>query len=364
MEKAFQGTSSGTAGKIRVLLVDDSLLVLELLSRMISVSHDIEIAGTARNGKEAILEIERLNPDVVCTDLEMPVMDGLELTYYIMQNTPRPVLVVSSVVDRNRDSANVFALLKAGAVDVHSKPNMMNNEDFQKAARELNSKIKVVAGVYIFKRKPVTHEIAAAPLYIQHRKGRFRAVAIGVSTGGPQLLAEILPGLPKDFSMPVFVVQHISDGFIHGLVDWLDKYCALKVKIADNWESPRPGVVYFPAEQTHLTIDRGGRLFLSKEPPLEGHRPAVNLLFSSAAEFYKDSVIGIILTGMGRDGVSGLQKIKSLGGYTIAQSEESCVVYGMPGEAVKNGAALKVLSPSEIITELIFFDQSNKDHHG
>ncbi|MCK6605628.1 MAG: chemotaxis-specific protein-glutamate methyltransferase CheB [Ignavibacteriaceae bacterium] len=364
MDKTIQGTSSGSAGKIRVLLVDDSLLVLELLTRMISTSPDIEIAGTARNGKEAIPKIELLNPDVVCTDLEMPLMDGLELTSYIMQNTPRPVLVVSSVVDQTRDSANVFALLKAGAVDVHQKPNLMNNEDFQKAARELNSKIKVVAGVYIFKRKPASDRVATAPLNIQQRKGRFRAVAIGVSTGGPQLLAEILPGLPKDFSMPVFVVQHISDGFIQGLVNWLDKNCALEVKIAENWESPKPGVIYFPEEQTHLTIERGGRIFLSKDPPLDGHRPAVDFLFSSAAEFYRDSVIGIILTGMGKDGVKGLHRIKLRGGVTIAQSEESCVVYGMPGEAVKTGAAVKVLSPSEIIRELIIFDQLNKNHHG
>jgi two-component system chemotaxis response regulator CheB len=359
---------------IRVLLVDDSPLTLTILKRALAASPEIEVVGTAANGREALARIEELDPAVVCTDFLMPVMNGLELTREIMARSPRPILVVSAVVGEAHPG-RVFELLEAGAVDVIPKPPG-GVAVGSPAAQELINKIKVASRVYVFPRKTALgsglralgkgEEAQAPPPRAQSQDHRSAAVppsagaqrparllAIGASTGGPRTLVTILSQLPSDFPAPVLCVQHISHGFLGGLVEWLASQCRVKVEIARGGEAPRAGHVYFPQEDTHLVLDDGGRLLVLHDPPVGGHRPSVSTTFTSVARRYGAAAVAILLTGMGRDGVDGLEAVSRAGGVTIAQDEASSVVFGMPKEAISAGAAQHVLSPDEIARMLL-----------
>jgi len=339
------------AGKlIRVLLVDDSPLVLMVLNRMLGQSPEIHIVGQARNGQEALELIPSLKPDVICTDYQMPIMDGLEFTKAVMAKYPCPILVISSIVGAdNKD--NIFALLEAGAVDVFPKPSGGLGPD-DEAAQQIISKIKILSGVVVFKRfsrslsTPVPSTTAVIPT--SAKAASARVIAIGASTGGPAALFEVLTQLPANFPFPVLCVQHISHGFLQGLVDWLDAHCQVKVKIARSGETPLPGFVYFPEEETHLTVDKKGRLVSSHQMAVGGHRPSATVLFNSVAEYSGDSAIAVLLTGMGNDGAEGITNIAKAGGVTFAQNEASCVVYGMPKQAIESGFVRFILPPREI----------------
>jgi two-component system chemotaxis response regulator CheB len=335
---------------IRVLLVDDSPLVLTILGRMLAHSPEIQVVGKAHHGKEALELIPQLQPDVICTDYQMPVMDGLEFTKAVMAKYPCPILVISSIVGPD-NTDNVFELLQAGAVDVFAKPAGGLGAD-DKAAAQIIGKIKILAGVIVFKRTSQAPS-TPAPITSAPQSAPVRVVAIGASTGGPQALHEILTQLPSNFPCPIFCVQHISEGFLQGLVDWLAAQCQITVKIARTGETPQPATVYFPEEETHLTIDSKGRLVSSHQSPLGGHRPAVTVLFNSVAEYYGNSAMAVLLTGMGSDGAAGMQAIARAGGVTIAQDEASCVVFGMPKQAIDLGAVRHVLPPLEIGRTLI-----------
>ncbi|HEX8235566.1 MAG TPA: chemotaxis-specific protein-glutamate methyltransferase CheB [Abditibacteriaceae bacterium] len=340
----------GVRTPIRVLLVDDSPLVLTLLGRMLAQSPEIQVVGKAHNGKEALKLIPQLQPAVICTDYHMPIMDGLEFTKAVMAEHPRPILVISSVVGPDNNE-RVFALLDAGAVDVFPKPSGGWGAG-DEAAQQIIAKIKILAGVVVFKRaspKPstATTEKSAPPVT------PVRIVAIGASTGGPQALQEILTQLPPDFPCPVLCVQHISEGFLQGLVEWLAAQCRVRVKIARSGETPLPGTVYFPEEETHLTVDNRGRLLSSHQPAVSGHRPAVDVLFNSVAAHYGNSAVAALLTGMGSDGAIGMQAIAHASGVTMAQDEASCVVFGMPRQAIEAGAARYILPPLQIGQTLI-----------
>jgi two-component system chemotaxis response regulator CheB len=317
---------------------------------MLAQSPEIEVVGKAHNGKEALKLIPQVQPTVICTDFHMPIMDGLEFTRAVMAEHPRPILVISSAVGADNNE-HVFSLLNAGAVDVFPKPSSGWGAG-DEAAQQIIAKIKILAGVVVFKRSPSrpstrTTEKSAPP------ETTARVVAIGASTGGPQALQEILTQLPPDFPSPVLCVQHISEGFLQGLVDWLAAQCQMKVKIARSGETPLPGTVYFPAEETHLTVDSRGRLLSSHGAPVGGHRPAVTVLFDSVAEYYGSAAIAVLLTGMGRDGAEGMQAVARAGGVTMAQDEASCVVFGMPRQAIDAGAVRHVLPPLQIGQTLI-----------
>jgi two-component system chemotaxis response regulator CheB len=335
---------------VSVLLVDDSLIALTILARMLSASPDIQVVGKARSGREALELIPRLQPAVICTDLHMPDMDGLELTKEIMGRFPRPILVVSAAV-HPEDTHNVFSLLEAGAIDVLPKPRGGLAADEQRVAQELISKIKIISGVVALTRRQ-----KISPGLAQLRTGpssspmpaQPRIVAIGASTGGPQALRTILAQLPAEFPAPVLCVQHISDGFLGGLVAWLASNCTMSVKIAQSGELPLPGTVYFPQEGAHLEIDTGGRLASSQKAAVDGHRPSVTVTFKSVADYCGDGAIGVLLTGMGSDGAKGMQEIFEAGGITIAQNEESSTVFGMPMQAIALGAVRYVLPVNKI----------------
>jgi two-component system chemotaxis response regulator CheB len=340
---------------VSVLLVDDSLIALTILARMLSTSPDVQVVGKARSGREALELIPRLQPAVICTDLHMPDMDGLELTHEIMERFPRPILVVSAAV-QSEDAHNVFKLLEAGAVDVLPKPRGGLAANDPGVAQELIRKIKIVSGVVALTRRQKSDpssgrleaDLSSAPV-----SPRPRIVAVGASTGGPQALQSILARLPADFPAAILCVQHISEGFLAGLVDWLGSQCALPVKITQPGEQPLPGTVYFPQEGTHLELDKAGRLVSSHKAPVDGHRPSVTATFKSVAGYCRDAAVGVLLTGMGSDGAQGMQEIFEAGGVTIAQNEETSVVFGMPKQAIARGAVQYVLPVHKIAFTLL-----------
>ena len=340
---------------IRVFLVEDSAVCLAMLRRMLSASPEIEVVGTARNGREALDLIPQVNPHVICTDLQMPIMNGLEFTKEVMAKDPRAILVVSDYV-QEEDTQNIFALLEAGAVDVWPKPRGGSEAEYQAHAQELIAKIKILSGVMVIRRqKPLSRsrEMCKPSLPVFQRQTKFHMVVMGASTGGPQALQTILTQLPQNFPIPVLCVQHISTGFLEGLTRWLALSCPLQIEIARPSEPPTAGVVYFPQEDTHLEIDSQGNLACSTSPPIDGHRPSVDVTFTSVARRCGKSAIGVLLTGMGGDGVAGMSAIAQSGGLTIAQDEESCVVFGMPKRAIELGAASHILPLGDIADKLV-----------
>lgn len=345
---------------IKVLLVEDSSIALAILQRMLLTSPDIIVVGTASNGIDALDLIPKLNPDVICTDYHMPKMNGLELIIEVMKRFPRPILVVSVSVHSD-DSENIFHLLSAGALDVFPKPKGGLGANFEVSSRELIQKIKILSGIVAFsKHKHVPKHLPVhKKIEIIHEKFDIEVksdtsiIVIGASTGGPQAFEAILPKLPSDWPIPIICVQHISEGFISGMVDWLDSHSNIKVTIAKLGELPVPGTAYFAPDGVHLKISMNGRFLFSHEHPFMGHRPSVNVTMDSVAQYYKGAAIGILLTGMGYDGAEGLLSIHKQGGLTIAQDEASSIVFGMPKKAIEIGAARYVSALPDISDILI-----------
>jgi two-component system chemotaxis response regulator CheB len=373
--------------KIRVLIVEDSPVAVLILKRILNSCPDIEVVGTAVNGIEGLAILPKVDPNVICTDLHMAQMDGLEFTKEVMKKFPRPILVISTSVQEN-DQDNVFRLLAAGAVDVFPKPQTGLSSDYDEIRQELINRIRVLAGVKVFtihnhRQNPIQLEnrstfspqtntpantinrvqtsfpspnnavVAVTPSQPRAarpiRRQPIKLIAIGASTGGPQALHTILTQLPANLKVPVVCVQHISEGFLQGLVSWLAIDCALPIKIAKPGEIPLAGNIYFAPDRHHLELDSRGCFACSIAPPVGGHRPSVTTTFNSVAKFYGAGVAGILLTGMGRDGADGLLSISKAGGFTIAQDEASSVVFGMPKEAIALGAAQYVLNLTSMV---------------
>jgi two-component system, chemotaxis family, protein-glutamate methylesterase/glutaminase len=338
---------------IRVLLVDDSPIAVTVFKRMLTKSPEIKVVGTAANGKEALNLIPQIKPDVICTDLHMPVMDGLEFTKEVMAKHPLPILLTS--VSASEGSLTAFQVIEAGAVDLFLKPRAGFELDYEKLAPELIMKIRVLSGVRVFRRpksdsasgscNPDQHELKSR---IGLPKTPIRIIVMGASTGGPQALHAILAKLPSDFPLPIVCIQHINEGFLQGLVDWLSSQCMMKIEIARAGAIPLPRTVYFPQEGSHLKIDNTGRFVISTEPPFNGHRPSVTVSMNSIAKYYGNSALGILLTGMGKDGAGGLLDVERAGGITIAQNEKSSIVFGMPKAAIEMGAAEYIVPLDEI----------------
>lgn len=339
----------------RVLLVEDSLIAQAILKRILNASGNVEVVGVAKTGLEALLMIPQLNPDVICTDLHMPQMDGLQFTYEVMAKTPIPILVISASV-QEEDTKNVFALLDAGAVDIFPKPLIQDISEYEAIQAALVQKIQVLSGVRVFTRyrkspTAVPQTLVTLPPMSARALGqvsRVKVVAMGASTGGPQALKTILAALPADWPTPILVVQHISFGFLQGLIDWLMLHCALPIRIAKAGEMPQRGVIYFPPERMHLNIDHRGQFAMSAGPKVDGHRPSVTAMMESVARYYRGAALGVLLTGMGRDGADGLAAIAQAGGHTIAQNEATSVVFGMPKEAIALNGARQVLPVEQI----------------
>ena len=329
---------------IRVLIVEDSPIALTILQRILSSSPDIEIVGTAQTGQEGLALIPTIQPDVICTDFFMPQMNGLEFTSHVMMDYPRPILVVSASVQED-DTSRIFQLLEAGAVDILPKPKAGLDPENILLKKSLINKVKVLSGVKVFpkKRRPVSNHLVNQLIPANNLRSHYKIVVIGASTGGPIALQNLLATLPQDFPLPVICVQHISKGFLQGLIDWLASTCQLPIQIAMKGEFPEPGKIYFPPERQHLTLDHHGRFVCAHALPEDSHCPSVTTLFLSIAQIYGRKAIGILLTGMGRDGADGMKAITDAGGLTFAQDESTSVVFGMPREAIALGAASQVL---------------------
>ena len=363
---------------IRVLLVEDSPIALTILKRMLESSPEIEVVGTASTGQEALKLMPQIHPHVICTDFHMPQMNGLEFTREVMATYPRPILVISASVQKE-DTQNVFQLLQAGAVDIFPKPIAGLASDYARARQELINKIKILSGVTVFtqhrrpefnrgwvappKKEPsFKSDVRSTPTPIKNTwkpvansptSKQPRVLVIGASTGGPQALHTILNSLPLGFPVPIICIQHISEGFLQGLVDWLVVKSKLPIKIAPEGELPQAGTIYFAPERRHLEIGSRGRFVYTEAPPVGGHCPSIIVTFNSVAKFYGSSAVAVLLTGMGRDGADGMQAIASVGGLTIAQDEASCVVFGMPREAIALGAAQYILPIQDIAPILL-----------
>ncbi|MEG4572824.1 chemotaxis-specific protein-glutamate methyltransferase CheB [Microcoleus sp. N3A4] len=352
---------------IKLLLVEDSPVVTIVLKRIFNSSPEIKVVGTACNGLEALELIPKLQPQVICTDWNMAPMNGLEFTQEVMKKYPLPILVISASVQVD-DTQNVFQILKAGALDVFPKPIGGLVSDYDRMAHQLIAKIKILSGVKVFTRHPKMvqtqdnnqivkiNEVPFPNYKFSHKNVKIptiKILAVGASTGGPQALHAIISKLPANFSVPVICVQHISEGFLQGLVDWLGYESKLPVKIAGLGELPQAGVVYFPPEKRHLELDSQGRFIYTEPAPGGGHCPSVTVTFKSVANFYGRAAAGVLLTGMGRDGSEGMLAIAKLGGLTIAQNEATCVVFGMPKEAIALGAAQHVVPLTAIAPLLL-----------
>ncbi len=331
--------------KTRVLIVDDSLVATEMLRQILASDPGIEVVGVATNGTDAVAAVTELRPDLVTMDIHMPGMDGLEATEQIMAYTPTPILVVSSSV-YSEGMGRAFDALTLGALDVIKKPEPRDWADLERIARDIISRVKILANVrvvtHIRGRRP---KPAAAPS--DDAPVRRSMVAVASSTGGPSALLDVLGRLPKDLPVPVVVAQHIAEGFVPGLVSWLDSGCAVRCVMATDGDVPEPGCVYLAPTGANTVFDgRALRIVAAKAGQL--YVPNADALFESLAANVRAGAVGVVLTGMGADGASGLARIKAAGGATIAQDEASCTVFGMPKVAIEMGAAEQVLPATAI----------------
>jgi two-component system, chemotaxis family, protein-glutamate methylesterase/glutaminase len=336
---------------IKVLLVEDSLIALELLQRILRDSAEVEIVGTARNGREALELIPTLNPHVICTDLHMAPIDGLELTKEVMAKFPRPILVISNSVQED-DTRNIFGLLQAGAVDIFPKPMSGDYTEYEQVKQRLLAKIQMLSQVTV-KARSLSPTHSLDPSAIAQDPNGLKAIAIGASTGGPQAIHKMLTALPQNFSAPIICAQHIGDGFLAGLINWLKEDAQLNVKIAQIGEIPAPNTVYFAPERAHLEFDAEGKFIYSNFTAATGTCPSIDALFRAVARRYGSGSASILLTGMGNDGIAGTEAVAAAGGLTIAQSEQSCLVFGMAKLAIATGKVNQVLNVEEIAPFLL-----------
>ena len=332
--------------RIRVLVVDDSALMRKLIPAILARDASIEVVGTAMDGAFALKKIEELQPDVVTLDLEMPRMDGMEMLRLIMRRAPLPVILFST-----HSKEGGYATLKAlalGAVDFLQKPKEAAIGHLDEIADQLIAKIKVAKRAAKRKLPPAT----IAEETPVHKKGNrppvppHRIIAIGISTGGPNALQYMLSQIPSDFLSTIVVVQHMPEGFTEMFAKRLDECCPLEVHEARSGDLLLAGRVLICPGNRHMMVrrmPRGDMLVLSDGPPVNGHRPSADVLFHSVAQEFGLTAVGVQMTGMGDDGAEGLGAIKGAGGMTIAQSEETCVVSGMPRAAILKGYANKVI---------------------
>lgn len=381
---------------IKVVIVDDSALMRRVVTELLVQDPAIQVIGTASNGREAITLVEASRPDLVIMDVRMPVMDGLEATEHLMAYCPTPILVLTASLARY-DIDITFKMLGAGALEVIEKPSAVDARTLERAGHDLRRRVKVLARV-----KVVTHlrgrrkqmeglpepsprpqfqppaQAAALPdqppplvppLPANERLGQKRSparqgplvppdltnfpiIVIGASTGGPRVVYQILGALPPDLPAAVLVVQHIAAGFSGGMVEWLSTASTMPVKLAEEGAVVRAGEVLVAPDQRDLLIERHGTTRFSTSPLLI-QRPAIDVTMQAAAEVFGQRVIGVLLTGMGRDGAYGMLTIKRAGGYTIAQDEATCTIFGMPRAAIELEAANEVLPHHRIAARLV-----------
>ncbi len=341
--------------EVRVLVVDDSAMVRALIRALVEMAEGLTVCGEAENGRQAVEQVLALRPEIVTMDLQMPEMSGLEAIEEIMAARPTPILVLSDIAD----ARNAMAAVERGALEAVQKPSVDDGPAF-------TARLKMLAGVPVIrhirsKRSLIKGSGASAASPVRNpllpdrsgwgEKGRIFVVA--ASTGGPQALAQLLPRLPADFPAPVLIVQHISDGFAAGMATWLNDLCRLTVALGQESERLTAGRIYLADSTTHLTLTPDQRIHLQPRTDRDIYRPSCDVTLTAVAEIFGSRAVGVILTGMGRDGARGIAAIRCAGGVTLGQDEASSVVYGMNREAIVAGSVQSVLPLSAIADEMV-----------
>jgi two-component system chemotaxis response regulator CheB len=340
------------AGKIRVVVTEDSVFTRQLLVRILESDPGIEVVGVAKNGREAVEQVRELKPDLVTMDIRMPVMDGFQATQTIMSERPTPILVISSSVS-SEDLETSFNAIQAGALDIVEKPRGSLRSDYREIGAEIIRRVKMISEIRVFRhlsprlqRKAAWSAGRGIPSSVE------KAVAIGASTGGPSALYRLLKEVPENFPAPIFVTQHIFEGFGEGCAGWLARNSPLTVKIAEEGEQITGGVVYFAPDRGLLEMVNRKRITLRSPGPSEG-RLNIDAMMKSVAAAFGSMSIAVLLTGMGSDGVEGLLRVKAAGGSTVVQDEKTSVIFGMPKAAIEAGAADRVLPLESIMPAVL-----------
>ena len=344
----------GPGAPVTVVVVDDSAVQRRFARAAIEADAGLVVIGEARNGRDAVVLVERLRPQVVIMDLHLPVMNGIEAIERIMATRPTPILVYSAFVDGD-DRGNAAAALAAGAVDVMEKPGIDDAGRLDTYAELLRRRLRVAGRVKVITHPRARLSGGSASTLSTHRlagAGRLhdaaspqhptpdlaprpvQVVAIGASTGGPQALCQLLAELPAALDAAVVVVQHMADGFIEGLAAWLDSTCALPVSVGANGRQLLPGTVTIAPSGLNLVVHDQLRVTTHEPPPSQYHVPGIDVTMTSVAAVVGSEAVGVLLTGMGRDGAAGLKRLRDGGAFTVAQNEETCAVYGMPAAAM------------------------------
>ncbi len=359
------------AGKrIRVLIVDDSAFMRKVLQSILTADPEMEVCGEARDGREAVAQNDSLNPDVITMDINMPHMDGLQATEVIMSKNPRPIVIVSS---ESKDGADItLKALELGAIDFVAKPSAGVDLDMNSVRAELARKLKMAAKVRVVRtavRSKLQHDIASsapriepAPLpaaaptatsaMLAKANGKFPVVVIASSTGGPATLMKLVPMFPKDFPGAVILVQHMPGTFTSQFSTQLGEIAQIKVKEAEQGEILQPSTFYVCPGSHHLRVTPTGRITLDDGPRISGYRPCADVTLETAAAFGGPMAIGVVLTGMGNDASQGVQKVKSAGGYVVAQDEGTSVIFGMNAEAIKTGCVDQVVPIDNVFSSI------------
>jgi two-component system chemotaxis response regulator CheB len=340
---------------VKVLIVEDSPTDAEFLTGVLDADPQIRVIGTASDCQLALEAIRGTKPDVIALDINMPKLNGFQVTCRIMEMCPTPIVIFGG---SNADEVRTnFKAIEAGALAVVARPSGMGRPDHEATAKEFVETVKLMSEVKVVRRRPQTSRMPAvvhngAVLPVPPKGPRVKAVAIGASTGGPLVLQTILRGLPQSLPVPVLIVQHISPGFVHGFVEWLSSSSGFNVRVPTDGEYLNPGQAYVAPDNLHMGVRAGNRIYLTKDGRENGMRPSVSFLFRSVKDVFGSGTVGVLLTGMGRDGVEELKRLRDAGAVTIAQDEETCVVRGMPTQAIKAGAATLVLPPDGIANAL------------
>ncbi len=336
----------------KVLVIDDSALIRKLLTEIINSHSDLEVVGAAPDPLVARGMIKQLNPDVLTLDVEMPKMDGLDFLEKLMRLRPTPVVMVSTLTERG--SEITMRALELGAVDFVTKPKMSVTSGMHEYSDQIANKIRTAANANVTQMVAPTQPATAKPLgnpLISSEK----LLIIGASTGGTEAIKHFLTQLPID-TPGILITQHMPPGFTKAFAERLNGLCKITVKEAQGEERVLPGYAYIAPGDKHLTLVRSGANYVTRledGPPVSRHKPSVDVLFHSAAASAGKNAIGIILTGMGKDGAEGMAKMKEAGAYNFAQNEESCVVYGMPKEAVAHGGVHDVVHLNDLSSKVL-----------
>ncbi len=328
---------------IRILIADDSILVRAVLRDALNSAVDMTVVGEAINGAEAVALAATLKPDIIIMDILMPVMGGLEATETIMAQTPTPILILSATLDE-KDVKLAFTAIKKGALDVMGKPAAGGGINQREFVTKLLEKIRLLSRIKVIHHRSRSKELMVLPTTSSSRRS---ILAIGASTGGPKAVMSIVKALPQDFSGAIFIVQHISSGFAKGFAHWLDIESNISVRVAETGDIPTAGTALVAPTDCQMVIEKGV-IKLVDAPAVNSCRPSIDVFFNSLAPDLGSETLGLLLTGMGRDGAQGLLRLKLSGAATIAQDEKSSAVFGMPKAAIAINAAEEVLSLEEI----------------